>query len=307
MTDRHDYECRNCATKFEGSFCPNCGQSTTEYDRPFLFLISDLASGVFSFDARLWKSLTALLLRPGGMEADYTDGRRARYVPPFRLYLFVSFFFFLLLATVTNRMLEENRSYFSSLSIGEEDGDAFIRVPGQDALDSEGERVLPELKESIELAQADTSKHNISVSFRDSDEQKVRDILANPEKYAGRFFRYFTWSLFLLMPLYGSLLWLFFRKRRPFYLPHFLLSMNQHLIAFVVFSLMLLPQLIWPLREMGWEGYLNLAIPVYHVIGAKRLFGYGWRSTFFRLMGAQILYTLALNVVVAGVAYFALV
>lgn len=58
---------------------------------------------------------------------------------------------------------------------------------------------------------------------------------------------------------------------------------------------------------MGWEGYLNLAIPAYHVIGAKRLFGYGWRSTFLRLMGAQIIYTLALNVVVVGVAYFALV
>jgi hypothetical protein len=309
MTDRHDYECRNCATKFEGSFCPNCGQSTTEYDRPFLFLISDLASGVFSFDARLWKSLVVLLLRPGRMEVDYTDGRRARYVPPFRLYLFVSFFFFLLLTTITNRMLEENRSYFSSLSIGEKDGDAFIRMPGSDEAEENRQQTFPDLSAGIEPTELpqDTSESRVSVSFDNSDEAKVRDILSNPEKYAGRFFRYFTWSLFLLMPLYGSLLWMFFRGTRPYYLPHFLLSMNQHLIAFVMFSVMLLPQLLWPLREMGWEGYLNLAIPVYHYLGAKRLYARGWRATLIRLLGAQILYSLALLLAMTVVAYFALV
>jgi hypothetical protein len=243
------------------------------------------------------------------MEADYTDGRRARYVPPFRLYLFVSFFFFLLLTTVTNRMLEENRSYFSSLSIGEKDGDAFIRLPSNQDGEEELQQVLPSLSTDPETPQLrpDTAESRVSVSFVNSDETKVRDILSNPEKYAGRFFRYFTWSLFLLMPLYGSLLWLFFRRSRGYYLPHFLLSMNQHLIAFVMFSLMLLPHLFWPHREMGWEGYLNLAIPIYHYVGAKRLYGRGWRTTFMRLLGAQMLYMLALFFAVAVVAYFALV
>jgi len=308
MTDnRESYECRNCATVFKGDYCPDCGQSTTEYDRPFLFLLSDFASGVFSFDARLWKSFAALLLRPGGMEADYTDGRRARYVPPFRLYLFVSFFFFLLLTTVTNRMLEENRSYFSSLSLGEKDGEAFIRLPGSDEEDLQQVFSVPGSDFETPQLRPDTSESRVSVSFANSDETKVRDLLSNPDKYAGRFFRYFTWSLFLLMPLYGSLLWLFFRGTRRYYLPHFLLSMNQHLIAFVIFSLMLLPQLIWPHRDMGWEGYLNLAIPIYHCLGAKRLYGRGWRATFMRLLGVQMLYLLALLFAVSAVAYFALV
>lgn len=305
-----NYECRNCGTVFQGDYCPACGQSTAEYDRPFLFLLSDFASGVFSFDARLWRSLTALMLRPGLMEADYTDGRRARYVPPFRLYLFVSFFFFLLLTTVTDRMLEENRSYLSSLAIGEEDGEAFIRVPdGAVVTDSGDDRIFPVMNENAEMARAgaDTASSNVTVSFRNSDEQKVRDILANPDRYAGRFFRYFTWSLFILMPLYGSLLWLFFRGTRRYYLPHFLLSMNQHLTAFVVFSLMMLPQLIWPQREMGWEGYLNLAIPVYHVIGAKRLYGRKWGTTLMRLLCVQAIYLVLTLFAVVTVAYFTLV
>lgn len=308
MAEKH--ECRNCGTIFHGDYCPGCGQSTTEYDRPFLFLLSDFASGVFSFDARLWRSLTALMLRPGLMEADYTDGRRARYVPPFRLYLFLSFFFFLLLTMVTDRMLEENRSYLSSLAIGEEDGEAFIRLPDdKDAIESEADGLFPEMAENIGTTQAvtDTSTSNVTVNFRGSDEQKVRDILANPDRYAGRFFRYFTWSLFILMPLYGSLLWLFFRGTRRYYLPHFLLSMNQHLTAFVVFSLMMLPQFIWPQREMGWEGYLNLAIPVYHVIGAKRLYGRKWGTTLMRLLCVQAIYLVLTLFAVGTVAYFALV
>lgn len=309
MTEGNYYECRNCDTKFEGSYCPNCGQSTTEYDRPFLFLLSDFASGVFAFDARLWKSLKALLLQPGSMEADYTDGRRARYVPPFRLYLFVSFFFFLLLSTVTNRMLEDNRSYFSSLSIGEENGEAFIRPPDSNDGQEDLQQVFPDINADIEppMLRPDTSENRVSVSFVNSDEAKVRDILSNPEKYAGRFFRYFTWSLFLLMPLYGSLLWLFFHRTRSFYLPHFILSMNQHLFAFVIFSLMMLPQLLWPLRDIGWEKYLNLAIPLYHYVGAKRLYSRGWQTTLLRLLGAQLLYMLALLFAVATVTYFALV
>lgn len=274
-----------------------------EYDRPFLSLISDLAGGIFAFDTRLRKSLGALLTRPGGMETDFTDGRRARYVPPFKLYLFISFFFFLLLSTITDQMLESNRSFFSSIARGEQPSEPIITLPSQTGgLPADKTETRSFLQVSV-----DTASSSVNDDIHSPDEQKVRDIFANPQMYMGRFFRYFTWSLFILMPLYGSLLWLFFRGSRHYYLPHFLLSMNQHLIAFVILSFVMLPQLLWPHREMGWEGYLNFTIPLYHIIGAKRLYALSFRSTFFRLFGAQTLYMFATLIVVAIVAYFALV
>jgi hypothetical protein len=49
-------------------------------------------------DSRLWRTLRALLTRPGMLTREYFAGRRERYLPPIRLYLVLSVAFFLLLA-----------------------------------------------------------------------------------------------------------------------------------------------------------------------------------------------------------------
>lgn len=77
-------ECKNCNRKFEGKFCPVCGQSTKEFEKPFSFLIVDLAGNIFAFDPRFWKTLVNILIRPGYLTHDYLNGHRARYMPPFR-------------------------------------------------------------------------------------------------------------------------------------------------------------------------------------------------------------------------------
>ena len=46
-------------------------------------------------DSRLWRTLGYLLARPGRLTREFFDGRRARYLPPFRLYLVISLLFFL--------------------------------------------------------------------------------------------------------------------------------------------------------------------------------------------------------------------
>lgn len=86
--------CKNCEHTFEGKFCPNCGQSVFEYQRPFRFLLADFTGNLFAFDTRFWKSLKALTIKPGRLTKDFIQGKRARYMPPFRFYIFVSFLFF---------------------------------------------------------------------------------------------------------------------------------------------------------------------------------------------------------------------
>ena len=46
--------CQNCDTSFKGNYCPECGQQLREFQKPFRFLIVDLAGNIFSFDTRLW-------------------------------------------------------------------------------------------------------------------------------------------------------------------------------------------------------------------------------------------------------------
>lgn len=90
--------CANCGRSFQGRFCPDCGQEAIELRRPVSGLVHDFLSDTFAFDARIWRTLPLLVTRPGALAAEYVDGRRARYVPPLRLYVFVSALFFAVMA-----------------------------------------------------------------------------------------------------------------------------------------------------------------------------------------------------------------
>lgn len=58
-------------------------------------LLRDAFGDMFELDSRLWRTLLPLLAKPGQLTQDYLEGRRARYMPPFRMYLVFSLVFFL--------------------------------------------------------------------------------------------------------------------------------------------------------------------------------------------------------------------
>jgi hypothetical protein len=59
--------------------------------------IHELFNGFFSFDAKFWRTIIPLLTSPGKVSKEYVAGKRNRYSNPFRFYLTVSIFFFLIL------------------------------------------------------------------------------------------------------------------------------------------------------------------------------------------------------------------
>ncbi len=100
LSQTPEIHCKNCECRFKGKFCPNCGQSVFEYQRPFRFLLADFTGNLFAFDTRFWKSLKALTIKPGRLTKDFIQGKRARYMPPFRFYIFCEFFCFSLFSLV---------------------------------------------------------------------------------------------------------------------------------------------------------------------------------------------------------------
>lgn len=95
--------CPNCGNELAGNFCSRCGQSAKDLKKPFITLFRDMLSDVFSFDGRLWRTIPALMFRPGKITRSYIDGKRMRYVPPFRLFLISSVLFFLVLFAITGQ------------------------------------------------------------------------------------------------------------------------------------------------------------------------------------------------------------
>lgn len=89
--------CRNCGAVVEGRYCPSCGQLAASFHRPVWSLFGETIADSLALDGRLARTLPLLLLRPGRLTKNYTSGKRARYVPPFRMLLLSSLLFYLAL------------------------------------------------------------------------------------------------------------------------------------------------------------------------------------------------------------------
>lgn len=105
MTDTTDMRskteskhCLNCGAVLVGKYCAQCGQE--DWDKPpsIKVVFGELVAGLFHADSRLWRSLWALMAKPGFLPKEYFAGRRVRYLPPMRMYLLSSLAFFLLLS-----------------------------------------------------------------------------------------------------------------------------------------------------------------------------------------------------------------
>ena len=89
--------CMNCGATLTGQYCGNCGQRARSRLISLWELVRDAFGDVFELDSRIWRTLGPLLFRPGQLTRDYLQGRRARFMPPFRTYLVLSVLFFVVL------------------------------------------------------------------------------------------------------------------------------------------------------------------------------------------------------------------
>jgi hypothetical protein len=93
---RHDVHCRNCGAPAPAVYCPSCGQETQLALPTARQFVKDAAGRYVALDGRLWRTLGALMFRPGFLTREYLAGRRRRYVRPARLFLVLSIAMFAL-------------------------------------------------------------------------------------------------------------------------------------------------------------------------------------------------------------------
>ena len=89
-------DCLNCGAALSGKFCRECGQERGNRIVSLKESFGELLNEFFKFDAKLFKSFWYLIVKPGFLTVEYAAGRRAVYLQPFKLYLTINFFCFLL-------------------------------------------------------------------------------------------------------------------------------------------------------------------------------------------------------------------
>jgi hypothetical protein len=84
--------CPNCGAPGTGTeiYCARCGQETSLALPTVRGLLREAAGRYVALDGRLWRTVSALLFRPGFLTREYFAGRRRRYIRPARLFLVLS-------------------------------------------------------------------------------------------------------------------------------------------------------------------------------------------------------------------------
>jgi Protein of unknown function (DUF3667) len=106
-----------------------------------------------------------------------------------------------------------------------------------------------------------------------------------------------SYTFFILIPLVGFLLWLFFKKVRPFYYEHLIASIYLHCMVYLIFSIPHLMFLIFNINldeVFGESAFLILLVGfwLYFLISVKYIFQQTWFRTVLKSVIFGICYAM---------------
>lgn len=328
-----DRPCLNCGDPREGEYCPTCGQRKVDIQVSVRAMIADVLEDQFILGRRLPRTAGALLFKPGFLTLEHVNGRIARYIGPFRLYLASSILFFLLLSFFSLQMLDrvdfgEGRyripgAAADSATLARIDSlmadpsvPAGVRpalAVGRDSMLSRlahaDSIVVTRLRDERNWITGESVEVNTGIARVDSAvAARIRTLGAmEPEEavrtVAREFFGYVPTVMFVLLPVFALVLKLLYIRRRRYYAEHFVFLLHVHAFVFAVFSLLLV------LRELGWlAGWVQFAlvtwIMVYIYVAMLRVYGQRWLKTLVKYwtLGWAYFWILTLTIPVAFVA-----
>jgi len=236
-----DYRiCLNCEEPLQGKYCSSCGQENIPENVHLKTVFSDVIDDYFTIDSKIITSLVPLLFRPGFLSLEYFAGRRVRYVKPFRIYILSSLLFFFLFfmnqgsfvdstdAELPPNVLTQPDSLVTAMDLDSTISSNSFNFTIDDEADAD----------STELSAFERFLVKRTERFEDMDDEEM------DAGFSSFFRNNIPKVMFVLLPVFAGLLKLFFRKKRPYYLEHFIFSLHLHSFCFVGFSLSILLSLL---------------------------------------------------------------
>jgi hypothetical protein len=285
-TRRKFTQCPNCGYTFEevNNFCPNCGQENHDLNVPVKHLAEEFLEGTLHYDNKFWVTLKYLLFKPGLLTEKFNIGQRASYVPPFRLYVFVSIFFFTTLALRSSDSKIVMSSEEAQQELQQTDPEAAAQLRKVDSLAAITLNRFGQQRAAVEQT---TGVENEFVEkfkrFTQDEEQSRQKLLKNT-----------SFMMFVLMPFFGFILYLFYYKQRRNYVEHLMFSIHFHTFFFLITILALSIEFIFKGFDVDYWVFWISAI--YLFFSLKRVYKESYLRTGVKFFPISIVYLLSLAV-----------
>jgi hypothetical protein len=303
----NESHCLNCDQVLHGKFCAQCGQKAFLHKENFFLLMYELGADYFHFDGKFFASLKALFLQPGKITKEYIDGKRRSYLNPIQMYIFVSAVFFILLSSLTNKFIGDEKAdvpkFIENYKIDQAKRDSIFKFAKYKpsnmgiSINDLGFKVngkVYTLKQydSMENALPEAERENFLISkwhkkLLAINEKTLDASTISSEKYPKILVSSLPKAFFFLLPLFALVLSILYR-RYP-YLDHFVFSLHFHIIGFVfmAFYFVLTSTSSWFDYEITIYAILS-GILIYLFISIKKVYqnSMAWTITKFLTLTA---------------------
>jgi hypothetical protein len=263
--------CLNCGARLNGAFCSECGQRALAPYPTVREMVGDAWQELSGWDGRFVRTFRVLLGRPGQLTVDTLEGRRVRYITPVRLYLVASVAYFLCAVSVPNLGGARAAALPSGLQVT--------------IVDDSGKRtkLSPEAREEA-FKQLNRAPWWAKVI--------VQPILNDPAAFRIRVLETMPRVLFALLPVFATIVALFYRRRR--FSQHLVFALHLHAVVFIVLMVRELSQLARSMPVLRiFELSAAVTIAAYSLMAFRRVYGESWPRVVAKSAGIAAIYCVA--------------
>jgi len=246
---REDKTCLNCRHVVDQKFCPNCGQENSDSRKTFHHLFIHFFEDLTHYENAFWKTIKNLLFKPSTLSKEYLSGKRLSYLAPVRLYIFISFITFLLIALFPSNVSDEltkndkeitsnfekaitkekknwkEKSYLKSKTLDK----SYFRLKTMKEIDS----IQKYGKESEKLNTTTYWFYEKAVHV--TEKYTKKEII---EKFIESFVHNIPKILFIIMPFFAFFLWIFHNKKKWYYFDHGIFTLHYFSFLLLIFLIM---------------------------------------------------------------------
>jgi hypothetical protein len=289
------HACLNCGAPLTAEYCNVCGQRHEPHIHTVWHFTREATENLTHADSRFWRTLWALVAKPGFLTREFFAGRRARYLPPVRLYLVISVLFFLLASTLAGDKVvqidDEDASGDSAQKL-ESQAEELERAAAAEAAKpgDRGSEIAAEVQRSIaaslreraaaaapvtkpganetreQRAKRECRKFNYNGPWQATIEPRLqagcRQTYMDGGKALGREFMHNApRAIFVLLPLLALFMKLIYWRPKRYYVEHLLYFIHVHAAMFVAFAALIVISSFPALSFLG--AIIGFALVVY--------------------------------------------